>query len=94
MLLLELTDTSSGGSTQPQNTYQWDFWQPLLTLQDAQNAQNNLMGQISAGVPVGANPSLTGLTPNPAGLGAIGSVPAASGTGGAQVASPTIGINS
>jgi hypothetical protein len=97
MLCTEITDTSAAGSTQPQNTYQWDFWQPLLTLQDAQNAQNSLMGQISAGVPVGANPSLTGLGPttgNPASLGSIGSIPSASGAGGTQVASPTLGINS
>jgi hypothetical protein len=92
-VLLEMTDTSNGASAQAQNTYQFDFWQPLLTLQDAQQAQNNLMSQISAGTPINGMPSWSGLSPtvgNPASLGAIGTIPAASGAGGASTASPSL----
>jgi hypothetical protein len=89
------TDTSLGESKQVQNTYQLDFEQPLLTLQDAMAAQNNLMSQISGGLPVGASPSWTGLSPtvgNPSSLGAIGLIPGATNPAGTQTASPTIGI--
>lgn len=50
-LLTGLTDVSSGDSPIPQNTYQWDFTQPLITLQAAQAAQNTLMGKIGGGLP-------------------------------------------
>ena len=43
-----MRDTSNNASAQAQNTYQLDFEQPLLTLQDAQAAQNNLMAQLTA----------------------------------------------
>lgn len=90
-----MTDTSAGGSQQRQNTYQLDFEQPLLTLQDAQAAQNNLMAQITAGNPVGSSPSWTGLSPavnNPSSLGTIGQIPASTNTGGSQNASPLVGV--
>ncbi len=96
LLLLDITDTSAGDSKQFQNTYQWDFEQPLLTLQDAVQAQNNLMGQITAGTPISGAPSWSGLPPttgNPSSLGAIGTIPAASGAGGAQSAAPSVGLD-
>lgn len=94
-LLLDITDTSAGNSMQAQNTYQWDFEQPLLTLQDAVQAQNNLMSQITAGTPIAGTPSWSGISPtigNPSSLGAIGTIPAALGPAGTQTAAPLVGI--
>lgn len=97
MLLEDIVDTSLGRSAQAQNAYQWNFWQPLLTLQDAFQAQSNLMGQISAGIPVGQAPSWYGLGPttgNPASLASIATLPAAAQGSGAQAAIPLGGITS
>lgn len=96
-VLLSLTDTSHGDSTQPQNTYTWEFEQPLLTLEDAAQAQGNLMSQITGGLPISGTPSYFGIGPasvnNPSSLGSIGSIPAAGGVIGAQTAQPLSGIN-
>lgn len=86
-----MTDTSNGASLQVQNTYQLDFEQPLLTLQDAQQAQNSLMSRLTAGTPISGPPAWSGLSPtvgNPPSLGAIGTIPAASGPAGVQNAAP------
>ena len=94
LLLLDLTDTSNSQSAQAQNTYQWDFEQPLLTLQDAIQAQNNLMGQISAGLPISGAPSWSGTAPtvgSTSSLGSIGLIPSASNAAGVQTASPQAG---
>jgi hypothetical protein len=94
-LLLDITDTSSGNSNQAQNTYQWDFEQPLLTLQDAVQSQNNLMSQITAGTPIAGAPTWSGLAPTtglPPSLGAVGTIPAASGPAGIQTAAPSLGL--
>lgn len=48
-ILLDLRDVSDGRSTQPQNAYQWDFFFPLLTLQQAQAAQSSLMSKLTSG---------------------------------------------
>ena len=90
-VFLDLKDTSNNASQQAQNTYQWDFEQPLLTLQDAIQAQNNLMSQITAGTPISGAPTWSGLGPtvgNPSSLGVLGTVPAADGVAGAQTAAP------
>lgn len=108
-VLLSLTDTSHGDSTQPQNTYTWEFEQPLLTLEDAAQAQSNLMNQISGGLPLSqaAIGALKGVgssfsawfglggasANNPSSLGSVGLVPSASGVIGAQTAQPFTGIN-
>jgi hypothetical protein len=68
-LLTGLTDISQGNSPVPQNTWQWDFVQPLVTLQQAQDAaqQNTQMTQISSGVETsgGLNaPGASGAIPN------------------------------
>jgi hypothetical protein len=50
-----LFDTSNTNDKQAQNTWQWDFEQPLLTLSDAVGAQqslNGLMSQITNGTAV------------------------------------------
>lgn len=81
-----MRDTSNAGTKQPQNTWQLDFEKPLLTLADAQQAQNNLMSQISNGTAISGVPSFSGLGPtvgNPASLAAASLVPAASNPAGA-----------
>jgi hypothetical protein len=92
-VMTRMTDTSETRSLQAQNTYTLDFEQPLLTLQAASAAQNNLMQKISSGLPTGDNAAWSGLSPtvgNPASLGGIGTIPALSGgPSGGLSASPT-----
>jgi len=87
-LLLDLADVSDRSSKQAQNTYQWDFEQPLLTLQQVQQSLNNLMSKISAGVPTDGNLSGTGVTAAvPASPGpTAATVPASTSLPGAGVA--------
>ena len=88
-LLASLTDISTGATHQRQNTYQWDFEMPLLTLAAAQAAQNSLMGKITAGLPVDGQPAWSGLGPtvnNPPSLAAPSVLPSASSTSGSGVA--------
>lgn len=65
-LLKRLSDASAGNSAQAQNTYQWDFRRPLLTQEQATQAQNSLMSKITSGVQVPATNgavSWSGLSP-------------------------------
>lgn len=55
-LLLDLVDVSGGESRQVQTQWQWNFKQPLLTIAQAQQAQNNLMSRMSSGMQVLADP--------------------------------------
>jgi hypothetical protein len=57
-LLNRLADITTGGTGQRQLRYQWDFELPLLTLQQAQAAQNTLMQNITNGTQTDG--SLTG----------------------------------
>ncbi len=57
-LLLSFRDASDGDRARPQWKWQWDFTQPLLTLEAAQAAQNSLMQKISTGSRV--TPSTSG----------------------------------
>jgi hypothetical protein len=50
-VLLRLRDVSSGETKQPQVQWQFDFEKPLITLQDAENAQNSLISKLTAGLP-------------------------------------------
>ena len=59
MILLGLRDVSDGNPQHPQEKWQWDFIQPLLTLAAATAAQNALMAKLTAGAP---------LTPGPDGV--------------------------
>lgn len=94
-VMLDLTDGSNQQSKQAQNTYVWRFRRPLLTLQDAQQAQNNLMSQITNGTQINGVPAWSGLGPtvgNPASLaGPAGAVPSAISPAGANAAVPTVG---
>lgn len=48
-ILTGLRDVSDGRSAQPQNAYQWDFYFPLITVQQAQQAQSSLLAKLTAG---------------------------------------------
>ncbi|WP_204117462.1 hypothetical protein [Paraburkholderia sp. C35] len=54
-LLLRVRDISGGESHQVQHTWQFDFLQPLITINEAQQVYNSLMNKIANGLP----------TPNP-----------------------------
>jgi hypothetical protein len=79
-----MRDISGNESKQPQIRWQLDFVQPLVTLQQAAQAQNSLMSQISAGVPTDG--SLSGGTP-PVGSTTAGIGPAVVPAGQSPVAS-------
>lgn len=68
-LLVKLTDVSTGDTIQRQSKYQWDFRQPLLTLQQAAQAQNSLMSQLTAQTPINGTPSWSGLPTTLSGVG-------------------------
>jgi hypothetical protein len=94
-VMLRLADTSNTASRQAQNAWQWDFKRPLLTLEDAQQAQNNLMSQISSGTPISGQPAWSGLPPTVGNFGSIAApsvVPAAAFTAGSGTAAPLIGV--
>ena len=77
-------DVSGGDSKQPQNTWQMDFMQPLLTLEAAQAAMNVQMEKISKQLPIpGDPPKATG----------VGSVVPPVGTGLIPSARPLVGAN-
>jgi len=54
-ILTSLTDASGQDSHQVQNAYQFDFIQPLTTLNQAEQVLNSLMGKISRGLPTPTN---------------------------------------
>jgi hypothetical protein len=57
LLLTNLHDvTDREGPGQDQVIWQWDFYQPLITSQAAQGAQNQLMAKTTAGLPITGNP--------------------------------------
>ncbi|WP_343743377.1 hypothetical protein [Herbaspirillum huttiense] len=60
-ILTNLRDISSGESKQAQTDWQWDFEQPLLSLQDAQKSQSALMQKISSGAAIDGTPGWSGL---------------------------------
>lgn len=57
-----LTNMSDAGEeqTQQQHSYRLDFIQPLVSLQAAQNAQNGLMQQLTAGSQLTGTPAWSG----------------------------------
>ena len=91
-VMLQMVDVSDGQTKQGQDKYRLDFWRPLLTLEQAQQAQNSLMSKISAGLPVGGDPpAWSGLSPTvglPSTVAGPSVVPALSNPGGAGIAPP------
>ena len=91
-LLTRLTDVSTGESIQRQFKYQWDFWQPLITLQQAQAAQSAQMQQLSAQTPGGTSWSSGAAAASPSNLPGVipsGSGPVA-GVSGAPTTQPSL----
>ena len=63
----------SGSSSQRQFTWQWDFYQPLITLAEANLAQNSQTRAISNNLPIpGDPPSVTGQPPTNAPVTNVG----------------------
>lgn len=92
-ILTALRDASDPESHQVQNAYQWDFTFPLLTLQQAQQAQNSLMGRLSAGLPINGAPSWSNISSTvgaPNSLAVSGIIPATTGLT-ASTAAPFVG---
>lgn len=88
-----IRDVSDQSSKQPQNAWQWDFHQPLLTLSDALSLQSNLMSKITSGTQITGQPAWSGLGPTvaaPNSIAASSVIPAASNLPGA-VSSPFAG---
>ena len=81
-LLLKLEDQSPGQTKQMQMEYRWDFYQPLLTEQQAQVSLNNTMNKITKATRWVNQPAWSGIDPtvglNPS-LAAIGLVPSMQG---------------
>ena len=87
---LKLTDVSAGETKQSQYRYQWDFYQPLLTEQQAAQSMNASMSKINGQLPtdgslsgntapVNVPPSLVGISTTPAGANLGGSAAAPPG---------------
>jgi hypothetical protein len=82
-----MTDVTAGDSKQVQWMWRLDFEQPLLTLAQAQQAENSMMNKITNGTQTDG--SLSGLQPtvgSPASLAVGGVVSAASTSGAGTVA--------
>ena len=81
-ILTSLRDVSDSEDKQAQNAYQWDFIFPLLTLQQAQAAQNSLMSKLSAQTQITGQPAFSGPANTvgvPGSLAAPDVIPGASG---------------
>lgn len=86
-IMTTLTDISPADTKQVQTTYQMDFIQPLISLNEAQQVLNTLTSKITAGLPVGSGTEVnvsgidattqtpvTVLAPNVAGSGYSGAM--------------------
>lgn len=84
-ILTGLTDVSSGDSPIPQNTWQWDFIQPLVTLQAAQAAQSTFMNKVENGLQTDGSLNATAnssAVPSTSATGTTGLNPPAAGVQG------------
>lgn len=88
LVMLSMRDVSRNDSKQPQNAYQLDFIQPLVTLQQAQQAQqqlNSTMSQINSGAPTdGSQSGLSSTLGSPPTQATSSVAPAAANLGGIQ----------
>jgi hypothetical protein len=66
-LLTSLTDVSAGQPSQPQSIWQWDFYQPLLTVDQLTGAMNTMMSKIDGGLPSDGSLSGDSMGISPAG---------------------------
>lgn len=85
-LLLDLTDVTTNVK-QPQSEWVWNFFQPLLTQDQADAAQNTMMSRISGGLPSDGSLSGFGLTTGaPPSLATSAIAPVASNLSGTSLA--------
>lgn len=85
-ILLRVVDASVSSTKQVQNAWRFDFERPLLTLEEAQQAQNSLMSKITNGTPIDGQPSTSGLAStvgNPSSAVTPTLIPQTSGAAGA-----------
>lgn len=86
-VMLVMRDVSRHDTNQPQNAYQIDLHKPLISLAEAEAAQNSMMSKISAGVPTDGSQTGLGQTVGEPPSLATGSVaPAASNLIGSNTA--------
>jgi hypothetical protein len=60
-LLTKVTDVTGGTSNQTQHSWQFDFVQPLITIDQAQQVYNSLMNKVANGYNTGTSPAWSGL---------------------------------
>lgn len=60
LIMTSMKDVTNAQTKQVQMAYQMDFVKPLLTLEDAEQAQNNLMSQITNGTQINGQPAWSG----------------------------------
>lgn len=73
LIMTELTDISGAESVQVQYQWQFDFEQPLVTLQAAQQVYSSLMNKINGGTQISGTPALA--SPATAAGGGTGGTP-------------------
>jgi hypothetical protein len=56
-LMTRMVDASLGNTKQPQSAWQIDFRRPLVTIEEAEQAQNGLFSILSSGAAIPGNPS-------------------------------------
>jgi hypothetical protein len=93
-LMTSMRDISPLGDTaQKQTEWQLDFVKPLLTLDDAEQAQNSLMSKFTSGTQINGDPAWSGLPPtvgDPSSLAGPSIVPPASDLFGSGASGPGI----
>lgn len=87
-IMTKMHDISGGESAQAQHTWQMDFVQPLITQQQASNAQNALNSKITSGAQVtGSDWSGVSVNTGYSSPGLAGGTAGTSGVGGSVVGS-------
>ena len=92
-IMKALTDVSGGGSAQVQYQWLFDFEQPLVTLQAAQQVYSALLNNISNGTQISGLPAWSGASisaSSPATGGGVGSILGASTTGASVGIAPPV----
>jgi len=86
LVRLRMPDASTAQTHQAQNTYQIDFKAPLLTLEQAQQAQSSLMAKLGNGAMIQGQPTWSGTSPTVGQTGSLAgaTTPAAQSTQGAN----------
>lgn len=86
-IMLDMSDAGSGQSRQPQITWRLDFEKPLVTLDDAEGAQNSLFAKLESATPLkepGGSiwSNLNNAVGQSSGQGGPATIPAQSGVAG------------